>query len=426
MKRVVQTVILLFIFYYLIQLIFVFFDKGYDKNYTKKVGENIVNIKEVYNSNQKNEKNNYYLEFLINDDTFYLKTYENFKKMKNIVDDVKYVKTDNYACILPIFKNHKILTDIICKNDQITTYYYNIKGIDTKIDEFANSIEEYNVNNWIDNESETTSLGNIYIYKNNLIDDLYLGLTSYKGLYNINNKVSKNVIDIAVFYNDVYNPKISTQINNYYLVADYDEKYEFNKFYLIDLLKKEIDRIEGKNKISLNSYIQGVVDNSAYLIDVDNKKQYEIDIKSKKIIEIGNEELGVKFYNDGIWENKNIFETIKTQDQFIYQKIDENQFNKQYYKIDKIGGMKSGYYYLYEKTDDRYNVYKAYVEQPNQPIFLFQVNDINNIKYINDSILFVDSNFIKIYNESNGMKKIVKYDELEFNKNLHIFGYYKS
>lgn len=426
MKRVVQTIILLFIFYYVFQLIFTFFDKGYEINYTKNIDNVEIKIKEVYSANQKNEKDNYYFEIIIDDNEFYFKTYENFKKKKNIIANLKYIKTETYACIFPIFDGGKILTDIICQDDKITTYYYNIRGIDTRIDEFANSIQEYNINDWIDQETETTNLGNVFVYKNNLISDLYLGLTSYKGLYSINDKVSKNVIDIPVFKNDIYNPRISTQIDNYYFVADYNENYEFTKFYLINLLNKEITTIYSKNKISFNSYIQGTVESSVYLIDIDNKKQYEVDIKSKKIIEIGNENIGVKFYNAGIWENKNVFETVKNQDKFIYQQINETEFYKDYYKIDKIGGLKSGYYYLYEKTSTGYNVYKAYVEQPNKPIFLFKVDNIDNIKYINDSILFVESNFVKIYDINNSIKKLVKYDELSFNTNLHIYGYYEA
>ncbi len=426
MKRVLQILILLFVFYYLVQLIFNFFDKGYEITYTKNIDDKEISIKEVYSANQKNERNNYYFEVTIDNNVFYLKTYENFKKMKNIISDIKYFKSGDYTCILPIYKGNKILTDIICKTNETTTYYHNIKGINSQIDLLANNIKEYNINNWLDNETETTKLGNIYVYKNNLGSDLYLGLTNYKGLYSINDKVSNKIIPIDVFKNDIYNPKINTQISHYYLVADYNENYEFSKFYLINLLEKETETIEGKNKISLNSYIQGTVGNSVYLIDIDNKKQYEIDIKSKKIIEIGNSDSGIKFYNAGEWENRNIYETIKKEEKFNYQTIDLTKFDTQYERIDQIGGKKSGYYYLYKQNGSGYNAYKAYVEQPNSPIFLFQTSNIDNIKYINDMILFTDKNYVKIYSDNNGIKNLIKYDELEFNKSLNIFGYYQD
>lgn len=424
MKRIFQILILLFVFYYLIQVIFNFFDKGYDITYTKSVGDKEISIREVYSANQKNERNNYYFEVKVDNNVFYLKTYENFNKVKNIISDIKYFESGEYTCILPIYKGGKILTDIICKNNETTTYYHNIKGINTQIDSFAYNISEYNSSQWLDNETETTGLGNVYVYKNNLDNNLYLGLTNYKGLYNINDKASNKIISINVFKNDIYNPKINAQISHYYLVADYNENYEFSKFYLIDLIKKETETIESKNKISLNSYIQGSIGNSVYLIDIDNKKQYEIDIKSKKIIEIGNSDSGIKFYNAGEWENRSIFETIKNEEKFIYKKIDSTKFNVEYARIDQIGGEKSGYYYLYRQNGNGYNVYKAYVEQPNNPIFLFQTSSIDHIKYIGDTILYIDKNFAKIYSDNNGIKNLIRYDELEFNKNLDIFGYY--
>ena len=424
MKKVVQLLILLFVFYYLIQFIFHFFDKGYEISYTKNVDDKEINIKEVYSSNEKNERDNYYLELTVDNTTFNFKIYNNLMKLRNIIKDVKYIKTDTYTCILPIFKNNQILTDILCKNSKMTTYYHNIKGENPKIDEFANNIELYNVNNWIDNSTKTTKLDNVSVYEENIINKLYLGLTSYNGLYNINNTESNKIVAMSIFDNDIYNPKISAQINGYYLVADYNEKYEFNKFYLIDFTKNIYDEISSKNKISLNSYIQGTVDNSVYLIDIDNRKQYEINIKNKSVNEIGNEDIGIKFYNNGVWEDKNIFEIIQNEEKFIYQNIDSTNFDKEYYKIDKIGGEKSGYYYLYEKNSNVYNVYKSYIENPNNPIFLFSTSNIDRIKYVDDYIIFIDNNFVKIYNDNIGMRNIIKYDELAFNKNLNIYAYY--
>ena len=142
MKKVVQLLVLLFIFYYLIQFIFHFFDKGYEINYTKNVDDKEINIKEVYSSNKKNERDNYYLELTVDNKTFNFKLYNNLMKLRNIVEDVKYLNTNTYTCILPIFKGGKVLTDIICQNDKMTTYYHNIKGKNSAVDEFADSIEQ--------------------------------------------------------------------------------------------------------------------------------------------------------------------------------------------------------------------------------------------------------------------------------------------
>ena len=253
-----------------------------------------------------------------------------------------------------------------------------------------------------------------------------MGLTSYNGLYNINNTVSKGIINVSVFNNDIYNPEISIQINNYYLVADYNENYEFTQFYLINLLSKEVETIKDKFKISLNSYFLGKDGNSAYLLDIDNKKQYEIDIKSKKITEVGNDSIGVKIYDNGKFENKNIYDVINDKIKFTYSDVDSSLFTEQFYKIDKIGGDKSGYYYLYELSNNGYKVYKSYVEQPNKKIYLFETSSADKVKYINDSVIFIRKNFVNIYNDEYGEKKLIKYNELEFNKNINIYGYYRK
>ncbi len=425
MKRVLQILIILFVLYYLIQIVFNFFDKGYETTYKKTIDNKEISIKETYIANQKQERDNYFLEITDGNNHFYIKTYHNFQKMKNIVKDIKYIQTDNYTCILPIYIGDKILHDAICQNDDITTYYYNIQGSDSKIDNFINDLKEYNISDWKHETTTQTTTENVTVYEDNLESNLFIGLNSYKGLYSINPTYSQNIINQIIFKDDIYNQQISTQIENYYLVADYNSTYKFNSFYLIDLTLKGYSNINTDHDISFNSYFQGVVDNFAYLIDIDNKKQYEIDINTKKVIEVGNADTGIKFYNNNQWEEKTIYDAIN-QKLIFTSNVDSKIFEQNYVKIDKIGGEKTGYYYLYEQTLNGYNVYKAYVEQPNNPILLFNVKDIERIKYINDSIIFVDDNYVKIYNDNYGIKTLIKYDELTFNKSINIFAYYKN
>lgn len=425
MKRLLQILIILFVFYYLFQIILNYFDKGYEVTYTKNSNDKIIYIKEKYSSNIKNEKDNYYLEITVDNNRFTYKTYENLYKMKNIVEDIKYIDNGNYKCILPIFKNKKILFDITCNSGGNVTYYHNIKGTDATIDEFANNIYEYNVNDWIDSAEEVGTMGNIYIYEKNLTDNIYIGLTSYKNVYNIHSSLSKNIVNIPLFENDPNDQKISAQVTNYYLVADYNQIYEFNKFYLVDLLSKDYKEIVGKNKISFNSYVQGVVGNSVYLIDIDNKKQYEVDIKSEKIIEIGNESLGIKHYHNGVWEEKKYYDVVNNLLTFDYVNIDYSIFDRKYSKVERIGGEKSGYFYLYEKNGNLYNVYKSYVEQPNDRVFLFTTNSIDNVIYLDNIVVFIENQYVKYYSETMGLRKLIRYDELQFNKNINLVGYYK-
>ena len=65
------------------------------------------------------------------------------------------------------------------------------------------------------------------------------------------------------------------------MIADYDNKYEFNKFYLIDIKKGKKETITSNQSISIDSYVQGSYKNDIYLFDKNNKIQYQINIKTK-------------------------------------------------------------------------------------------------------------------------------------------------
>ena len=62
--------------------------------------------------------------------------------------------------------------------------------------------------------------------------------------------------------------------------------------------------IKYHSSISFNSYIQGSIDDDVYLFDRNSKKQYRINPKTETIVEVGNEQTGIKYYNLGKWENR--------------------------------------------------------------------------------------------------------------------------
>ena len=74
------------------------------------------------------------------------------KKREKIIKKIEYFKDDIYECILPVIKTDIYFSDIICSNNGIYYYYHDIKGNDHLLDNFANSIENYNVDRYIDSE----------------------------------------------------------------------------------------------------------------------------------------------------------------------------------------------------------------------------------------------------------------------------------
>ena len=425
MKRILQILVVLFVLYYVVQFIFSFFDKGYNEIYYIESDNQKFEINESYISNQKNEKNSYYIEINIDNKLFNFRLYDNLKKTKKIVKKISYVKGNEYSCLLPIFDDGQILTDALCIKNDYKIYYNNIVGQDEIIDNYMNEISEYNIDDFKDDAEVTNIKNNIKIY-DNIKDNLYFGLTSYKGLYNINYRITNKITEVDIFNNDVYNPTISTQINQYYLVADYNSTYEFTKFYLINLTTKDYETIESKHKISIdNSYIQGVVENSAYLIDKKNLKQYEIDIKSKKVIEIDDSQSKIKYYNNGIWENRNMMDAINNNLLFDVNGADISLFENSFDKVEKIGGEVSGFYLLYKYNNGSYDVYKSYMQKPNEIIHIFTTTNKENVVCVNNYIIYTYNNTVYIYENNKGIKKLLAYDELNYNKNINVFAYYK-
>ena len=90
----------------------------------------------------------------------------------------------------------------------------------------------------------------------------------------------------------------------------------------------------------------------------------------------------------------------------------------QYSRVDNIGGEKSGYYYLYQNNGNNYDVYRINKQNENYKTYLFTTDDIENIVYDFDSVIYKSDKYIKKYSDLTGNKKIAQYDEVEFNKSL--------
>ena len=120
-----------------------------------------------------------------------------------------------------------------------------------------------------------------------------------------------------------------------------------------------------------------------------------------------------KYKNISIYDVKN----------YLFSDYSLDNIDKKYFKIDKVGNELSGYYYFYEKINDKYKVYRANVQNKDLLNYLFQTDDCNNIIYYKDYVYYKDGTKIKYYNDKVGSKTVINYKELEFNKSL-LFGLY--
>lgn len=414
MKKLFVMLIVLFISYLGIQMIFNFFSKGHDDLYKIDNKDITFEVREISNF----QNNNYYFEISGGENIFKFQLFSNLNKERNIIEKVEYFKDDKYECVLPIFKNNKVLLDMMCINNSVTYYYHDIKLMDKELDNFVSTINNYDINKYIDN-TEFNTIESLDVYKNNLIDNHYIGITNYKGIYNISKNFNSTVYNISLFDKDIYNQKLGTFIDKYYVVADYNKTFEFNEINVIDLVNLNTNKIISDTAIALDSYIQGVIDDKIYLFDKDKKIQYEINVDNKSLIR--NNKDNIKYYNSGTYSTMNLKDALEEK-KFIYDEI--NYQNNEYERIDKVGD-ETGYYYLYKNNGNGYDVYRINIQNNEGLTYLFKTNTIDNIFYLNDYVYFINNSTIQVYNDAFGVKNLVKYRELEFNKNI-IFNVYSK
>lgn len=413
MKKMLQLLLVLFIFYFGIQILFNIFGKGGDEEYSIK-NEHVFNVYEKTTFNLKNSEDNYYFKIDVENTSFTYQLFHDFSKHQKVISDIKYVSDGTYKCVLPIFKNNEILVNALCEKNG--TYYLADNTNNTIITKL-NEIEGYDSKNF-DNQEDFVETGKIKFNKNGLIDKYYLGFSTYQGVMTASKNFLSSYHAVNVFEKDVYNQKLATFTNQYYVVADYDESYNFNKFYIIDLIKRTKDEVASDTKISFDSYIQGSVDGKVYVYDKENKKQYEINTDKKTIALISNANSDVVFYNNG-WTEISIKEAL-SEKYFVTENIEYK--NNQFSKIDKIGD-EVGFYYLYKKVGNHYEVYRKNFQDDNL-VYLFNLNNINTL-YIENSIYYLDDDKLYVYNDLIGNKVVVVNNEFKYNKNIK-FGVYKK
>lgn len=410
MKKIFKILIILFIFVIILELLFALFGNGYIINYNILKDDKSYKIEETYIANSSTDD---HYEIIVND-KFYVSIYDDLFKDSRLVKDVLEFKDGELSCIYIKFKSDKIKRDVICNVNGKQKLYHNMVGYNTKLDEFVSNIKEYDINMFKDDLSKKTEKGIVIVYDNNVLQNHFIDLQKYKGIYNIS---SGKIIELDYYKNDVYNPKLTISTGKYLISADYENDYSFDILYIIDIYNNHINEIKLKESISYDSYFQGEVDKKVYIFDKSSKKQYEIDPKKETVNEVGNENKGILYYN-GKWEKKSAIEFVNSEIKF-QNKIDYQ--NDSYDKIEQS----NNFYYLFDYDNNKVKVSKIDINNKDYITELFEVNSIRNIKYVNDYIYFIDGDSIKYYSDRTGVRTLISYSELTFNKNLDYFVYIK-
>ena len=338
-----------------------FFFKPYD--YTQNYNVLGYKVEEKYNKKDKEyifnlTKDNITYPFIIN---------SKYIRERNLIDKILINENDNEICILPVSDQIKFYP--VC-SDGLELYSYNLSQKDNEFYKL-NKVKETNDNyNKIDIK-----------YLN---DQKYL-IYNYKGYYLISNKNKK---EIKLFSKDNYNINLVYKLDKYLLVADYNSDYYFNKFYLINSDNGKVTEIKMEYDISFDSIFLGDYKNKIYLLDKKEQKEYLINIKKEKVLEtdfqiLENNKLVKTTYNKIVNNNLNFLTDINKyyviEDNTLYKVIENNKVKVTSKSVDKIiDYIDNTIYYL-----SSFNLY-MYNEEVGEVLLLsnYEWNFNNNGVYV--------------------------------------------
>lgn len=421
MKRLLVTLLVLFALYYGIEAIYTYQSSGFDNTYTITNEGTTYNIKEIYSANTSGEKDNYYITISYGDYTFSYETYIDYKKESKVVTNIYSYNN----CIYPVFNKNESNFDITCMVNGTQEYYHDLKGTDNGLDSFATELATktgYNADKWIDTTEQIAEDKILTYSKDNIVDGHHFALVNYRGLYTISSYNPNKIYSIKLFKHDIYDPTISAFNGKYYVVINYEDLIKYQSFYLVDMEYNTYNTASTEATISSNSFIQGSYEDSTYLLDVDNMKQYEIDINNKSVIEVGNNQTKIKYYNGTEWSRISVADAASTK-YFVSTSNYQTTSDNTYTRIDTVGGTKSGYIYYYKYSN---RLYKCYRSNKNDSIktYLFTTSTLRNITYLDDYVYYINDNKVNYYHDTIGVRTLLTDSELKFNSNIK-FNVYK-
>jgi hypothetical protein len=425
MKKLLGIIIILAVLSLIIKYVFALVVGGHVEKYSYVVEDNKFNIVETYTANHKTDKRlekdkkSYLFDIFLDKQTKPIITFKivgNYHGYQRVIKDIKYYQDASIQCVYPVLKiNYNI--DAICVKNNIIYNYLSIKGTNNNLDAFIKDLNAkygYSNKNWFTKENKTELIENLNVYSDNLFDNHRIIVWTYDGIKVINKNKS---IEINFMKSDnAYENKLGTLVGKYYVVPDYKQTNGFNRMFVANVENGDKKEILFLENISFASVIQGVVNNKLYLLDKENNKQYEINPNKSTSIEIGNNDLGFRYYN-GDWSIKNTAEIMDASIFNVEYQIPEVYKDYNYYRIDSVNGDTDGYYYLYIKNGNNTKVYRANKQKPEYLTFLFEVDKISNIKYIDDSVYFIKGDVVYGYRDLDGLVPLIKNFELFFNKN---------
>ena len=419
MKKLFFSMLGLFILYFVLSGILFLFRGNTLYQYEIMNNGNAITVEEKRHSKTKTTNEYYDFKLKLGKTSYQFRLWkEDLKGYQHFIQDIKIEKTNKYQCYLPIFKDNEVLIDMVCreKDSGILYPYHQIRLNDTKLDSIVDKKYLKLLKKFMTQTDGMTEKEQLNV--SNTLPDIMskMGMSTYRGLTIINQK--GEIKPITLFSSDHYEQNIHAFVGDYYFVANYDEEYDFQELYIVNLKTEKVDKVTMPVKISFDSYIQGVVGNRIYIMDCSNRIQYYFDFEDNLMHKCNNEDGFIQFYNGKNFENRNIYDALNEKLYFVRSSIQRNSENE-FVEFDKT----SNYYYLWKREKDNYQVYRSLDDTFEQMTYLFETSS-KFVLYLEDGVIYQQENDIWYTSDVTGSKKILENKELEFNDTI-IYGIIK-
>ncbi len=355
----------------LLSIIILLYNAFKTRSYTLNYDLKDFSVSENYDK----KKGIYYFEIEYNGVKYNFIYSKKYEKERKLIEDIKKYTHDDYTCL--VIKSDYVKSNPLCSKDKTVIDYHLLPEdvfIEIKRENYSKEINTSYKNYEIKNIA-----GSILIW-------------NYKGF----DIVSKDkMASIKLFNKDIYNIKLATIVNDYLFIPDYNQSYNFNKAYVIDLKKFTKKEWELDADISFDSYILGTHEDSIFLVDKKNKVEYELVPYNRKMRVVGtNSKKGIIYNNDK-----------ETKISLTKLASDEQTFTK-----DKIFN-----YQIKDKT-----LYLKYVDSNIKT--KVSNNEVDKIIYTNDDVVYyLVKDTLYFYNLGYGEVELITYPEWEFNNDNVIF-----
>lgn len=413
MKKLFFSMIALFVVYFLLKGVLFLFRGNTVYRYEIMNNGNVITVEEKRYAKTKQTSEYYDFHVQIDESSYQFRLWKkDLQGHQHFIQDVEQISTEKYTCYLPIFQDEKILTDMVCEDTstKILYPYHDIRLQDTKLDAIVDESYLDQLQKFMPQTDGSKTQSSLDV--SNTLPQAFskIGMSTYRGLTIVDMDGSVN--GITLFASDHYDQPLHAFTQGYYFVANYDESYDFQTLYFVNLSTAKVDTITMPVKISFDSYIQGIVGNRIYIMDRSNRVQYYFDTEKQLMYKCDNEEGMIQYYNGEEFENRNIYDALNEDLYFISSSL-ERESEEEILDWDET----SNYYYLWKKDGDHYQVYRSLDDSLEQMTYLFDTTTRFAI-YQEDGVIYQNGNEIWYVSDTVGTKKILENKELEFNDTI--------